>query len=133
MNIIINNVDVDKILITKKINVYKLYYNHNSYYRILGIPIKVKYKYISIHNNLYYIFLDENNDDLIKLNNYFNNIIDDFLFIRNNITNKFIICNNYNKVKINSIKNNENNFIYININKIKYIKNNNIPIINILI
>ena len=30
------------------------------------------------------------------------------------------------------MNNQNNNFIYININKIKYIKNNNIPIINIL-
>jgi len=73
----------------------------------------------------------------VKLNNYFNNKINDFLFIRNNITTKFIICNNYNKIKINYVENNQNsdlnnNIIYININKIKYIKNNNIPIINIL-
>jgi hypothetical protein len=137
MNIIIDNVNIDKILIKKKINIYKLYYNHSLYYKILGIPIKIKYKYITVHNNLYYIFFDENeNNNLVRLNNYMSNIINNFLFIRNNITTKFIICNNYNKQKIkyaeNNMNNQNNNFIYININKIKYIKNNNIPIINIL-
>ena len=138
MNIIIDDVNIEEIILKKKLNIYKLYYNYSLYYKILGIPLKVKYKYITVHNNLYYIYFDESyNDNLVKLNNYFNNKINDFLFIRNNITTKFIICNNYNKIKINYVENNQNsdlnnNIIYININNIKYIKNNNIPIINIL-
>ena len=109
------------------------------------IILVLYYKYITIHKNLYYIYFDEDSNKNIQLlNNYLTKNILKFLFIRNNITNKFIISNNYNKNDIkyinNSIdifKNNtkmiqNNNTIYININKIKYIKNNNIPIINIL-
>ena len=140
MNVIIKNIDKDNIVINKKDNIYKLYYNYNLYYKIIGIPLKINYKYITIRNNLYYIFINEkDNKNLLLLNKYLSKYINNFLFIRNNITNKFIICNNYNKDKTNTniIKNDintlkYNNIIYININKIKYIKNNNIPIINIL-
>ena len=138
MNVIIKNIDKDNIIINKKDNIYKLYYNYNLYYKIIGIPFKINYKYITIHNNLYYIFINEkDNLNLLLLNNYLLKHINNFLFIRNNITNKFIICNNYNKNNMNIIKNDVNtlksdNIIYVNINKIKYIKNNNIPIINIL-
>ena len=138
MNIIIKNIDKDNIVINKKDNIYKLYYNYNLYYKIIGIPLKINYKYITIRNNLYYIFINEkDNKNLLLLNKYLSKYINNFLFIRNNITNKFIICNNYNKTNTNIIKNDintlkSNNIIYININKIKYIKNNNIPIINIL-
>ena len=138
MNIIIKNIDKDNIVINKKDNIYKLYYNLNLYYKIIGIPLKINYKYITIRNNLYYIFINEkDNLNLLLLNNYLLKHINNFLFIRNNITNKFIICNNYNKNNVDIIKNDinklkTNNTIYVNINKIKYIKNNNIPIINIL-
>ena len=138
MNVIIKNIDKDNIVINKKDNIYKLYYNYNLYYKIIGIPLKINYKYITIRNNLYYIFINEkDNKNLLLLNKYLSKYINNFLFIRNNITNKFIICNNYNKTNTNIIKNDintlkSNNIIYININKIKYIKNNNIPIINIL-
>tara|TARA_Y100001980_G_C14548890_1_gene330396 strand:+ start:1075 stop:1491 length:417 start_codon:yes stop_codon:yes gene_type:complete len=138
MNVIIKNIDKDNIVINKKDNIYKLYYNLNLYYKIIGIPLKINYKYITVHNNLYYIFINEkDNLNLLLLNNYLLKHIDNFLFIRNNITNKFIICNNYNKNNVEIIKNDinklkTNNTIYVNINKIKYIKNNNIPIINIL-
>tara|TARA_A100001037_G_C15094639_1_gene610810 strand:- start:909 stop:1325 length:417 start_codon:yes stop_codon:yes gene_type:complete len=138
MNVIIKNIDKDNIVINKKNNIFKLYYNLNLYYKIIGIPLKINYKYITIHNNLYYIFINEkDNLNLLLLNNYLLKHINNFLFIRNNITNKFIICNNYNKNNMNIIKNDVNtlksdNIIYVNINKIKYIKNNNIPIINIL-
>ena len=138
MNAIIKNIDKDNIVINKKDNIYKLYYNLNLYYKIIGIPLKINYKYITVHNNLYYIFINEkDNLNLLLLNNYLLKHIDNFLFIRNNITNKFIICNNYNKNNVEIIKNDinklkTNNTIYVNINKIKYIKNNNIPIINIL-
>ena len=138
MNVIIKNIDKDNIVINKKDNIYKLYYNYNLYYKIIGIPLKINYKYITIRNNLYYIFINEkDNKNLLLLNKYLSKYINNFLFIRNNITNKFIICNNYNKTNTNIIKNDintlkSNNIIYININKIKYIKNNKIPIINIL-
>ena len=138
MNVIIKNIDKDNIVINKKDNIYKLYYNYNLYYKIIGIPLKINYKYITIRNNLYYIFINEkDNKNLLLLNKYLSKYNNNFLFIRNNITNKFIICNNYNKTNTNIIKNDintlkSNNIIYININKIKYIKNNNIPIINIL-
>ena len=138
MNVIIKNIDKDNIVINKKDNIYKLYYNYNLYYKIIGIPLKINYKYITIRNNLYYIFINEkDNKNLLLLNKYLSKYINNFLFIRNNITNKFIICNNYNKTNTNIIKNDintlkSNNILYININKIKYIKNNNIPIINIL-
>ena len=92
MNVIIKNIDKDNIVINKKDNIYKLYYNLNLYYKIIGIPLKINYKYITVHNNLYYIFINEkDNLNLLLLNNYLLKHIDNFLFIRNNITNKFII------------------------------------------
>ena len=55
MNVIIKNIDKDNIVINKKNNIFKLYYNLNLYYKIIGIPLKINYKYITIRNNLYYI------------------------------------------------------------------------------
>ena len=138
MNVIIDDINVDKIKFNINIQLnknilYKLYYYHNLYYKILGIPIKIQYKYIRLNNNLLYIYFDEkHNDNLTKLNMYFKQNINNFLFIRNNITNKFIICNNYDKIPIDYENNDTEKYININISKIKYIKNNNIPIINIL-
>ena len=92
MNVIIKNIDKDNIIISNKNNVFKLYYNYNLNYKIIGIPLKIYYKYITIHKNLYYIYFDEDSNKNIQLlNNYLTKNILKFLFIRNNITNKFII------------------------------------------
>ena len=107
MNIIIKNINKNKI----KIKNNKLYYYYNEYFKIIGIPLKIYYKYITIYNNLYYIYFDENiNYNLKILNNHLLKTIPNFLFIRNNITSKFMISNNYKNINnINNINNNIRN------------------------
>ena len=131
MDIIIKKIDKDKIQFIKKHNFYKINYNDNL--DILGLPIKIRFDNIYEYNNLYYIYLDikhEDNINLSLINDYFDEILDNFILYRTNNFNYYIICNNYKNININNIK--SSNYIYITINKIKTQKNNNIPIINIL-
>tara|TARA_Y100001958_G_C21247581_1_gene579096 strand:+ start:7422 stop:7817 length:396 start_codon:yes stop_codon:yes gene_type:complete len=131
MNIIINNIEEEKIKYYKKDNYYKIFYN--DILNITGLPTKIKYDYIYKYNNLYYVYLDKSdiiNNNLIKINNYFKNKIDNFLLYRKNLTNTYIICNNYKNLIIDNISNNKE--LFITVNKIKYFKKYNIPIINIL-
>ena len=39
MNVIIKNIDKDNIVINKKDNIYKLYYNYNLYYKFIFLII----------------------------------------------------------------------------------------------
>jgi hypothetical protein len=131
MDIIIKKIDKDKIQFIKKNNFYKI--NYNDVLNILGLPIKIKFNNINEYNNLYYIYLDikdTDNVNLLLINDYFNEKLENFILYRTNNLNYYIICNNYKNININNIK--LSKYIYITINKIKNIKNNNIPIINIL-
>ena len=132
MNIVIKEIDKDKIKYIKKNDCYKLYY-WNNIFSMIGLPTKIKYKYIYKYNNLYYIYINKHdllNNNLNIINDYFTDKIDDFLLYRKNLTDTYIICNNYKNIIINDIFN--NNELYITINKIKQSKKYNIPIINIL-
>ena len=131
MNIVINTIDKDKIKYNKKNDCYKLYYN--DIFNLIGLPTKIKYEYIHRFNNLYYIYIKKDdllNNNLSIINDYFIDKIENFLLYRQNLTDTYIICNNYKNIIINdNLKNKE---LYITINKIKHSKKYNIPIINIL-
>jgi hypothetical protein len=127
-----NKFNTDNIEITLH-NIYNFYhiFYKNNYIKLSGIPISIKYNKIIEKNNRYFIYFDEDNDIIEKINIWLNSKIENFYFIRYDINNnkKYIIANYYmSNLDIQS----NNNIIDLIIYKIKYIKGKYIPIINII-
>lgn len=128
MNIIITNINKDKIIVYNNKSEYKLYYELQDI-KISGISVKIEYKYIRKYNNLYYVYFDTlNNNNILELDKYMKIRFKNLQLVRNNITSFYIICNNFKNIDISNYK----KYMYISINKIKKVKNNNISIINII-
>ena len=125
-----NNIKKNNILLyKKKFKIYKIIYNLD-YIKLIGIPIRLYNININIKHNFYYIYL-HNKENIILLDSiqkYINNIIKCDILKYNNNNFIYIICKNYN----NKIINKNNNFIDINITKIKFVNNKYVPIINII-
>ena len=122
-----NNINLNYIKLYKKKYIYKIFYDTN-YFKLIGIPIRLKNFSIIIKNNIYYLYLynKENVVLLSKIEKYINDTINCKIFNYNYNNLLYIICKNYNKKKIN------NYYIDINISKKKYINNIYVPIINII-
>ena len=124
------NTDNIEIILHNIYNFYHIFYKNN-YIKLSGIPISIKYNKIIEKNNRYFIYFDEDNDIIEKINIWLNSKIENFYFIRYDINNnkKYIIANYYmSNLDIQS----NNNIIDLIIYKIKYIKGKYIPIINII-
>jgi hypothetical protein len=93
-----NKFNTDNIEITLH-NIYNFYhiFYKNNYIKLSGIPISIKYNKIIEKNNRYFIYFDEDNDIIEKINIWLNSKIENFYFIRYDINNnkKDIIANYY--------------------------------------
>tara|TARA_B100000902_G_C27217729_1_gene867937 strand:+ start:240 stop:644 length:405 start_codon:yes stop_codon:yes gene_type:complete len=118
------------IIYNKKFNKYIINYKEK-YLKINGLPLNINCNKYKIINNLYYLYID--NKDTLNLlydiERYIQKYIHFFTIIRNDFKKKYIICNNFNDIKLDDIKLDD---INININYIKYINYNYVPIINII-
>jgi len=124
-----NDIDVQKISIYyyQSYNFYKIYYNLD-YIKLLGIPFNIKFNQYSYKDDLYFIYINDKNilNALHNIEKKFQSSISCFNLLRYLNGKTYIICKNINHKSIN--KNN----IDIIINKIKYINNCYVPIINII-
>ena len=124
-----NNIKYDNINLkyNSKYNFYNIQYIL-PYILLNGIPLDISYDYLYVKNKLIYVYIkDTEYIELFKnIDIQLNSICNSCLKIYNN--SYYIICNNYNNIKLSNNKNRIN----ISINKIKYIYNNYIPIINII-
>jgi len=116
-------------------NFYHIYYDTN-YIKLSGIPLTIKYNKIIEKNDRFFIYYDDDDNNIDKINYWFNLNIPDFYFIRQDINNceKYIIGNSYKDISDSSSYkiNGDYNTIDLIIYKIKYIKGKYIPIINII-
>ena len=122
-----SNFDVNNIsLINKNPFNYNIIYNLN-YVIILGISITIPVFKVKKYNNLFFLYI--NNLDIIKklleIEEYINSIINNFILLRGNNKEYFIIIKNY-KGDYNICN------VNISINKIILQGNKYIPIINII-
>ena len=124
-----NDIDVQKIstYYYQNYNFYKIYYNLD-YIKLLGIPFNIKINHYSYKDDLYFIYINDKNilKTLHNIEKKFQSSITCFNLLRYLNGKTYIICKNRNHISIN--KNN----IDIIINKIKYINNCYVPIINII-
>ena len=129
MKIILKNNNINynniKLKYNSKYNFYNIHYTL-PYILLNGIPLDISYDYLYTKNKLMYVYIkDIKYIQLLKnIDIHLNNTCKSCLKLYNN--SYYIICNNYNNIKLS------NNRININISKIKYIYNNYIPIINII-
>ena len=124
-----NDIDVQKILIYyyQSYNFYKIYYNLD-YIKLLGIPFNIKINHYSYKDDLYFIYINDKNilNILHNIEKKFQSSITCFNLLRYLNGKTYIICKNRNHIRI------DKNNIDIIINKIKYINNCYVPIINII-
>ena len=123
-----NKIDFDKIILeyNKRYNFYNIQYDL-SYILIKGIPLHIKYHHKIINNTVIYVYIS----DPLYLN-LLRQIDSHFKYkwrpcLKKYNRQDYIICNNYKRIELDN-----NNNLYINIFKIKYIYNNYVPIINII-
>ena len=107
-------------------NFYKIYYDLD-YIKLLGISFQIKYNHWKYENNLYFIYIQDKKtlEQLQNIETLLKSKIACFNILRKIKDEYYIICK-YNKGTI------DNNKITIIINKIKYLNNNYVPIINII-
>ena len=107
-------------------NFYKIYYDLY-YIKLLGISFQIKYNHWKYENNLYFIYIQDKKtlEQLQNIETLLKSKIACFNILRKIKDEYYIICK-YNKGTI------DNNKITIIINKIKYLNNNYVPIINII-
>ena len=121
MYLIINNIDYNNIKIKLLNDKYQLRYNINSY-DLLGIPIKILYNKIYYKNTstcVIYVNDLECVNMLQNIEKKCNEYIQSpLLFYDYNLKSYYFICKNYNQKKYTD------SILYINISKIKKIKNN---------
>ena len=124
-----NDIDIQKISIYyyQSYNFYKIYYNLD-YIKILGIPFNIKIYHYLYKDDLYFIYINDKNilNTLHNIENKFKSSITCFNLLRYLNGKTYIICKNRNHIPI------DKNNIDIIINKIKYINNCYVPIINII-
>lgn len=124
-----NDIDVQKISIYyyQSYNFYKIYYNLD-YIKLLGIPFNIKINHYSYKDDLYFIYINDKNilNILHNIEKKFQSSITCFNLLRYLNGKTYIICKNRNHIRI------DKNNIDIIINKIKYINNCYVPIINII-
>ena len=124
-----NDIDVQKISIYyyQSYNFYKIYYNLD-YIKLLGIPFNIKINHYSYKDDLYFIYINDKNilNTLHNIEKKFQSSITCFYLLRYLNGKTYIICKNRNHIQI------DKNNIDIIINKIKYINNCYVPIINII-
>ena len=127
MNMLINNLNIFNISIqfSQYYNYYKIFYICD-YIKLIGITINIKISKYKKKNNLYYIYIEdkESYDKLYNIECTLRKTVDCYLF-RNEYNQRYIICNCINNLK-------DKKDINININKLKYMYNNYVPIINII-
>ena len=123
-----NDIDINNISIfyNYSYNFYKIYYDLN-YIKILGIPFEIKYDHWKYENNLYFIYIKDKKslEQLQNIEILLKSKITCFNILRKLKHEYYIICK-YNNGTI------ENNKVTILMNKIKYLNNNYVPIINII-
>ncbi len=124
-----NDIDVQKISIYyyQSYNFYKIYYNLD-YIKLLGIPFNININHYSYKDDLYFIYINDKNilNTLHNIEKKFQSSITCFNLLRYLNGKRYIICKNINHIPI------DKNNIDIIINKIKYINNCYVPIINII-
>ena len=123
-----NKIDFDKIKLqyNDRYNFYNIQYDL-SYIIIKGIPLHIKYNHKITNNTVVYVYISDPIylNLLRRIDIYFKGKCRPCLKKYNQ--QYYIICNNYKRIELDN-----NNNLYINIFKIKYIYNNYVPIINII-
>lgn len=123
----INNIDLNKLCLSSKHDLYKISYNFNNNINIKYILTKINNFHVDYHDKYIHLYSD-NFGNLLILNKFLCENIFNFnsIFYKNNNGKLFIKLpiNNYTK----TIEN--HTFVYL---YIKYVKKyNNIPIIHLL-
>ena len=125
-HIVLKSVDLKNIVLTDTYNSYKLYYNES--FKIKGIPFRC-HRYITETNDNFKFYIDIQEKDILKMNDYLISMISDYNgFIKNDEKGKYIYFsrNHY----INDKLDRDLNYLYLNIKHIS--KNNYNTVIHII-
>ena len=122
-----NNINYNNIVCkyNDKYDFYNILYDL-SYILLKGIPLRIKYSEIVYKNKIVYVYISDPKylELLYTINKYFKEKC--VHFIKKFKNKYYIICNNYKNIII------ENDYVDINISKIRKIYNEYVLILNII-